>query len=578
MNEDRLLAHYAQIADAPDAIARLRRFILDLAVRGELVRQDPRDQSALNLLKHIAAEKTRLVTAGQISKEKPLPDLQEAELPFQIPPSWQWVRLETLVHKITDGEHLSPNKTMSGMPLLTAVHVSAEGLTLENPQFVSIENGKKFRVRCDPRRGDILICSRGTIGRCAVVNTDETFCLMGSVILVRLPSECSASYFNAFLSTDRAQEQMRGMSGATAVQALYLKDIRLCPFPVPPLAEQHRIVAKVDELMALCDRLQASREKREAIRDRLGAACFARLNVPHPGTFQADARFALDALPALTARPDQTKQLRRTILNLAARGKLVPQDSNDEPASELLNRIAKEKPHSQKSTLEGSIAPHHTSDGYDARFELPSGWVWASLEQTTQVGTGLTPSKSQSSYYEGGKIPWINSSATNSDVIREANFFVTQLAVKECRLKIYPAGSLVVALYGQGKTRGQVAELGLGATVNQACAVVQWLPSFQELKGFIRLTLEQQYDAMRERAEGGPQPNLNVGKIKDRLFPMPPLAEQHRIVAKVDELMALCNRLEASLSATAATRRRLLDALLAEALAPAEAREMEAAE
>ena len=107
------------------------------------------------------------------------------------------------------------------------------------------------------------------------------------------------------------------------------------PFPLPPLAEQHRIVAKVDELMALCDRLEAARAEREATRDRLTAASLARLNAPDPDTFRDDARFALDALPALTARPDQIKQLRQTILNLAVRGKLVPQDPNDEPASEL---------------------------------------------------------------------------------------------------------------------------------------------------------------------------------------------------------------------------------------------------
>ena len=113
--------------------------------------------------------------------------------------------------------------------------------------------------------------------------------------------------------------------------------------PLPPLAEQHRIVAKVDELMGLCDRLEAARASREATRDRLAAASLARLNAPDPETFQADARFALDALPALTTRPDQIKHLRQTILNLAVRGKLVPQDPNDEPASELLKRIAKEK-------------------------------------------------------------------------------------------------------------------------------------------------------------------------------------------------------------------------------------------
>ena len=166
------------------------------------------------------------------------------------------------------------------MPLLTAVHVTSKGVTFESPQFVSLEDGTKFRMRCDPRRGDILICSRGTIGRCAVVNVDEIFCLMGSVIQFRLPTQCSPSYFNYFLSTDRAQLQMRGMSGATAVKALYLKDIRLCPMPLPPLAEQHRIVAKVDALMALCDRLEASLTTAAGTRRRLLDALLAEALAP----------------------------------------------------------------------------------------------------------------------------------------------------------------------------------------------------------------------------------------------------------------------------------------------------------
>jgi type I restriction enzyme S subunit len=299
MNANQLLEHFHRIGDAPDAIPRLRRFILDLAVRGKLVPQDQNDEPAAELLKRIAREKARLVKAGEIRREKPLPDLHADELPFGLPRRWEWVRLEQLAQKITDGEHLSPSKTTSGMPLLTAVHVTAKGLTLNNPQFMSMEDGHKSRLRCDPRRGDILICSRGTIGRCAVVDVDDTFCLMGSVILVRLPPEFSPSYFNAFLSTDRAQRQMRGMSGATAVQALYLKDMRLCPIPIPPLAEQHRIVAKVDELMALCDRLEAARDERETTRSRLTAASLARLNAPdRDATIFADhARFVTSLSP-----------------------------------------------------------------------------------------------------------------------------------------------------------------------------------------------------------------------------------------------------------------------------------------
>jgi restriction endonuclease S subunit len=417
------------------------------------------------------------------------------------------------------------------------------------------------------------------MGRCAIVTDREAGWLCGTGSLILRPSRLIYAPFLALLiGSPFGREYLGGSAVGSTMQNLNQSILLNLPFGLPPVAEQHRIVAKVDDLMGLCDRLEAARASREAVRDRLAMASLAHLNAPNHETFQADVRFALDALPAITTRPDQIKQLRQTILNLAVRGKLVPQNPKDEPASELLKRIAKEKALTRKSASEGSIVVPSESDGYDSQIELPVGWVWATLGEITQIGTGLTPSKVQLGYYEGGDIPWINSSATSANVIREAKFFVTRFAVKECRLKIFPAGSLVVALYGQGKTRGQVAELGFDATVNQACAVVQWLPSFHDIKEFVRLTLAQQYDAMRERSEGGPQPNLNVGKIKDRLLPLPPLAEQHRIVDKVDALMALCDRLEASLTATAATRRRLLDALLAEALTPTTTREMEAAE
>jgi len=134
------------------------------------------------------------------------------------------------------------------------------------------------------------------------------------------------------------------------VKGIKIEELLGIPFPLPPLAEQHRIVTKVDELMGLCDRLEAARAGREATRDRLAAASLARLNAPDPETFQADARFALDALPALTTRPDQIKRLRQTILNLAVRGKLVPQDPNDEPAQRLLETIKLEKERLEKAS------------------------------------------------------------------------------------------------------------------------------------------------------------------------------------------------------------------------------------
>ncbi|TGV08754.1 restriction endonuclease subunit S [Mesorhizobium sp. M8A.F.Ca.ET.173.01.1.1] len=575
MNAERLLMHYEKIAEAPDAIARLRRFILDLAVHGKLVPQDANDEPASELLKRIAKEKARLVKAGEIRTPKAIPALSGP--PFQIPTNWRWSQLAEI--GLLSPRNEAPDALEASfvpMPLIAADYGVANQHEIR--PWGEIKKGYTHFAEGDVGLAKITPCFEN--GKSAVFRdlTGRIGAGTTELHIVR-PLFVDQDYILLFLKSPHFIEtgipKMTGTAGQKRVPTEYFA---LSPFPLPPLAEQHRIVAKVDELMGLCDRLEAAQAGREAVRDRLTAASLARLNESDLETFQADARFALGVLPAVTTRPDQIKALRRTILNLAVRGRLVPQDTKDEPASKLLKRIAMEKTGSNKPRLFPTADTLSKSDGFDPHLMLPIGWVWACLGEITHVGTGLTPSKVQPSYYDGGNIPWINSSATSADVIREAKFFVTPFAVKECRLKIYPAGSLVVALYGQGKTRGQVAELGLDATVNQACAVVQWLPSFHEMKGFVRLTLEQQYDAIRERAEGGPQPNLNVGKIKERLFPLPPLAEQRRIVARVDALMALCDRLEASLTAAAAVRRHLLDALLAEALAPGEDRELEAAE
>ena len=196
------------------------------------------------------------------------------------------------------------------------------------------------------------------------------------------PEDAFISTF-AFLLLTSEYFQGPLASATRSAQAGFNKgDLAAINFPLPPLAEQHRIVAKVDELMALCDRLEAARAEREAIRDRLASASLARLNVPDPITFRDDARFALDTLPALTTRPDQIKQFRQTILNLAVRGKLVPQDPKDEPAAELLKRIAKERTGPQaikKARRNGETE----ISSLRADTPLPMGWRWTNIDEIT---------------------------------------------------------------------------------------------------------------------------------------------------------------------------------------------------
>ena len=170
---------------------------------------------------------------------------------------------------------------------------------------------------------------------------------------------------------------------------------------------------------------------------------------------------------------------------------------------------------------------------------------------------------SQEVYYNGN-IPWYTSSATNNIIAETPEKFITEIAIKETNCKIFPSGSLIIAMYGQGKTRGQISEIVIPGATNQAIAAMVFYKSSQELKQYIKYYFVKIYDEIRSIAEGAAQPNLNVGKIKDTLIPLPPLAEQHRIVAKIDRLMEFCDRLEETIEAAKTKQTELLNALMSQ--------------
>jgi type I restriction enzyme, S subunit len=366
----------------------------------------------------------------------------------------------------------------------------------------------------------------------------------------------------------------------TTVQSLKYAEFEQQPFPLPPLAEQHRIVAKVDELMSLCDRLEAARAGREAVRDRLAAASLARLNAPDPETFQADARFALDALPALTTRPNQIKALRQTILNLAVRGKLVPQNTNDEPASELLKRIAKERTGPQavkKARRNGE------TDVSNLRTDtpLPVGWLWTNIDE---IALSMRYGTSTKCEYAALGVPVLRIPNVSDGVVSLDDIKFGPLTDGEIRDLALNAGDLLMI-----RSNGSLDIVGRSAVVAaeaEGMAFAGYLVRLRMSLANIKpeyIWLAMNSTDVRDQIEKPIRSavglkNVNLTEFGTLTIPLPPLAEQHRIVAMVDALMALCDRLEASLTATATTRRRLLDALLAEALAPVDARELEVAE
>ena len=338
MNTNALLAHFDRIADAPDAVPRLRRFILDLAVRGKLVPQEPDDEPAA-----IPVSARKQHNLGKVC-------------PADIP-GWLVAPVGLLLE-------FRYGKGMKASDRLGAGPVPVFG----SNGVVGYSETPLTDAPC------IIIGRKGSAGALNLCNgpswtTDVAY-------FVEAPDYFDLRYLLIGLETLDLESLGKGVK-----PGLSRSDACELPLVVPPLAEQHRIVAKVDELTALCDRLEAARSGRETTRHRLAAASLARLDTPDsdPPAFRKDAAFALDNLTPLTTRPDQIKVLRQTILNLAVRGRLVPQDPNDAPAAVgLLRRIEIEKASLVK---EGKTkrTESQTPDSLHAPFNLPAGWTWSTL-------------------------------------------------------------------------------------------------------------------------------------------------------------------------------------------------------
>ena len=559
MNADRLLAHYEKISDAPDAIPRLRRFILDLAVRGKLVEQDPNDEPASELLKRIATEKARLVKAGEIRKEKPLPEIETDELQFAAPRGWKWAR----IRKVTsDRGQMVPDQDFTYVDV-TAINKEVGRIEEAKVTSASEAPSRARKIIC---QGDVLYsCVRPYLLNIAIVETDispppiasTAFAVLNGFGSV-LPRYQWIVLRSPFLVTC-VEQKMRGQ----AYPAINDSDFALLPFPLPPLAEQHRIIAKVDELMALCEQLEAARTKRETTRDRLTAASLARLDAPDPdpAVFQNHAAFALDNLIPLTTRPDQIKALRQTILNLAVRGKLVEQDPNDEPASELLKRIAADKAVERKVTKPTTNLTKSITE-----YDMPPGWVTTGLQSVCASitdGDHLPPPKTESG------IPFLVIGNVRSQNIEFAGSRFVSPEYYEALdpIRRPRSGDLLYTLVGS---------YGIPVVVRDAqpFCVQRHIGILRPSKlidvEFLACAMESSllFEQATACATGIAQKTIPLSGLRRLLIPLPPFAEQHRIVDKADELMALCDRLEASLAAGDDTRCRLLDAMLHETLEP----------
>ena len=360
--------------------------------------------------------------------------------------------------------------------------------------------------------------------------------------------------------------------GGVGLQHITKPKLEAVVLTLPPLAEQHRIVAKVDELMALCDRLVAVRTEREMTRNRLVTASLSRLNAPDPDptTFQNHAAFALENITPLTTRPDQIRALRQTVLNLAVRGKLVEQDTRDAPAAETLKKIGIERADLVQRKFIRHKNPLDRIDADEPPFEIPHQWCWIRIGEVALFAQYGTSTKSMSSEQgipvltmgniQDGEVVFWNEKKIPRESAELPMLFL-------CKFDL---------LYNRTNSAELVGKTGIYLGEDNCRTFASYLirirlsltfssPRYVNLAMNAPIFRETQIVPLIKKQTG--QANVNGTALKHMLLPFPPLAEQHRIVAKVDELMALCDRLEESLATGDYARRRLLETVLHDALA-----------
>ncbi|MFN1616830.1 restriction endonuclease subunit S [Vibrio rotiferianus] len=544
-------------------VKKLRELILELAVRGKLVPQDPSDEPASLLLERIATEKAQLVKDKIIRKPKKLDVLTDSELFFAAPSGWSFARLGDLAVKLTDGSHNPARDFGSGYPMFSSQNVHFGTIDFSSPsRYVDEDNFLKEDSRTQIAPGDILLTIVGTIGRAAVVPIDAPkFVLQRSVAVIK--TSLIPEFLVYYLASPSCISYFEANGKGTAQKGIYLGKLAEMPIVVPSLEEQHRIVAKVDELMALCDQLEQQTEASIEEHQVLVATLLDTLtnSADADELMQNWARISehFDTLFTTEASIDQLKQ---TILQLAVMGKLAPQDPNDEPAAKLLERIAEEKAQliKEKKIKKQKALPPITDN--EKLFELPKGWEWERVGTFGVVGTGATPSRSNPKYWDSPDHNWVSSGETASLFVGQTKEKVSELAIKETNVSVYPVGTLIVAMYGQGKTRGQITELSEPAGTNQACAAISLIEPNTAHKDFVKLYFRKSYEELRSNAAGGAQPNLNVGKVQNTVIAVPPLEEQHRINVMVHSLLELCESLKCNLTKAQSTQLHLTDAIV----------------
>ncbi|CAM8662128.1 RMtype1_S_BamJRS5ORF1993P-TRD1-CR1_like domain containing protein [Comamonadaceae bacterium] len=544
-----LLSNLNLLATAPGGVARLRELILTLAVQGKLVPQDPSDESASELLKKIRAEKNRLIAEGKIKRDKPLAEIAQEEKPFELPLGWEWVRNGELL-SLRKGKN---PKTLSEQPI-GKPYLDIEALDRHQIRRYSDEtqvvlcSSSDILVVCDGSRSGLVLQGKdGVVGSTLAVIDTPQFIQPYITLIFR-------AGFQRFNS---------GMKGA-AIPHLDTKAVLGEVTGLPPLTEQSRIITRVEELMRLCDALEAKGQLEVTQHAQLVSTLLATLTESETSAQLAENWHRIAThFDLLLDRPEAVDALEQTILQLAVRGLLVPQDPEDEPASALLKKIRAEK---DKLITEGKIKrdkPLPPIAENEQPFELPIGWEWVRLGELFEVASSK---RVHANDYVKDGVPFFRSKEigelgrgveiTTEICISRSQFDSLKVMSgfpKENDLMLTAVGSIGNTWLVDGREfyykDGNIAKL------RGYCGI-----SMQYLREFIRSNFFM--SQVTDTVSGTAYNALTIVKLNFMQFPLPPLAEQSRIVTRVAQLRRLCADLRQRLAASQSTQACLAEALV----------------
>lgn len=558
----KLLEKHFEIAlETPDGITRLRELILKLAMQGKLVEQNSNDKPAQKLLEEIENEKERLLKNKLMKKQTSLEAIKKEHIPYSIPKNWKWIKLENICTLITDGAHHTPNYIDDGIPFLSVKNLSSGKIDFNDTKFISETEHLELTKRCNPEYNDILLTKIGTTGIAVTIDTDKEFSIFVSVALLKIISDkVDPKFIENLINSPLVKKYSKDGTEGVGNKNLVLRKIREYIIPLPPLEEQKRIVEKIDQLMLLCDKLEKERNSKNKLQLQMNSAAINNLiKANDESSFNNAWSFIASQFDTLYTVKQNVTDLKEVILNLAMRGKLVPKDNHEQSAIELHKEILLEKNNLIKS---GSIRKQKELPAVkkdEITYELPKNWKWVRLNDFGTWKSGSTPSRSNSSFYEGN-IPWVKSGEVKQGRIKFTSETITEYALEKCSLHINPIGSVLIAMYGANI--GEAGVLEIEAATNQAvCACNTFKGIDNNYLYNLLLSLKNNFIS---QGAGAAQPNISREKIINTVVPLPPYNEQKRIVKRINQLFELCDKLEKNIEQSSKKQSQILNAVLAQ--------------